>query len=239
MRMVQEVLAPSVEHAEEADVGAEVLGICGNLQKTGGAGAEQETIEDLLVMERQRRQFVRKREDHMRVGNVQQLLAAGGEPLFPRVGLAFRAMAIPARVERDGLMATAITTVPVSAQGSGATALDGLQYFQMRPPQPGSVVLDEALALRANDVGHLEGGPAHFLCSFRDRFTWSGLDNPNEITLVTVEFIAHGAESELVITHERFTKTDVAQRYEMGWGTIATRFALYLACNKKASQKLA
>ena len=82
-----------------------------------------------------------------------------------------------ARVKRDGLMATAITTVPVSAQGSGAAALDGAQYFQMRPPQPGSVVLDEALALRADDVGHLEGGPAHFLCSFRERFTWSGLDN--------------------------------------------------------------
>jgi uncharacterized protein YndB with AHSA1/START domain len=63
-------------------------------------------------------------------------------------------------------------------------------------------------------------------------FTWSGLDNPNEITLVTVEFISHGAESELVITHERFTKADVAQRYEMGWGTIARKLAEYLASNR-------
>ena len=64
-------------------------------------------------------------------------------------------------------------------------------------------------------------------------FTWSGLDNPNEITLVTVEFISHGAESELVITHERFTKRDLAQRYEMGWGTIARKFAEYLARTAK------
>ena len=35
--------------------------------------------------------------------------------------------------------------------------------------------------MRANDIGHLEGWPAHFrfaaggcFCSFRDRFTWSG-----------------------------------------------------------------
>lgn len=49
-------------------------------------------------------------------------------------------------------------------------------------------------------------------------FTWSGLENPAEITLVTVEFLAHGDESEVVITHERFTKADVAQRYEMGGG---------------------
>ena len=70
-------------------------------------------------------------------------------------------------------------------------------------------------------------------------FTWSGIENPNEITLVTVEFIDQGDACELVVTHERFTKGEIAERYEMGWGTIATRFALYLASNKKASQKLA
>ena len=70
-------------------------------------------------------------------------------------------------------------------------------------------------------------------------FTWSGLENPGEITLVTVEFLALGEESELVITHERFTKADVAQRYEMGWGTIAGKFAAYLAVNRDPAQKLA
>jgi uncharacterized protein YndB with AHSA1/START domain len=60
-------------------------------------------------------------------------------------------------------------------------------------------------------------------------FTWSGLENAAEITLVTVEFFAHGDESDIVITHERFTKADVAQRYENGWGTIAGKFAAYLA----------
>lgn len=69
-------------------------------------------------------------------------------------------------------------------------------------------------------------------------FTWSGLENPGEITLVTVEFIAHGEESELVITHVRFTKADLAERYEMGWGTIAGKFAAYLA-NKKPARRLA
>ena len=60
-------------------------------------------------------------------------------------------------------------------------------------------------------------------------FTWSAVENPGEITLVTVEFIPHGDESELVITHERFTNPDLAQRYETGWGTIAKKFAGYLA----------
>ena len=59
-------------------------------------------------------------------------------------------------------------------------------------------------------------------------FTWSPIESPGEITLVTVEFIPHGDESELVITHERFTNPDLAQRYETGWGTIAKNFAAYL-----------
>jgi uncharacterized protein YndB with AHSA1/START domain len=59
-------------------------------------------------------------------------------------------------------------------------------------------------------------------------FTWSAVENPSKITLVTVDFLPHGNESELVITHERFTKVDLAQRYEMGWGKIAKEFAAYL-----------
>lgn len=70
-------------------------------------------------------------------------------------------------------------------------------------------------------------------------FTWSGVDNPNEITLVTVEFLDLGDACELVITHDRFTKPDIAQRYEMGWGTVATKFGSYLASKQKPSQKLA
>ena len=60
-------------------------------------------------------------------------------------------------------------------------------------------------------------------------FTWSGVDDAAEVTLVTVELFAHGDESELVLTHERFTKSDVAQRYDNGWGTIADKFAAYLS----------
>lgn len=62
-------------------------------------------------------------------------------------------------------------------------------------------------------------------------FTWSGLENPAEITLVTVEFLPRGKQSELVITHEGFTNPDVARRYEMGWDTSAGKFAGQLEVN--------
>jgi len=58
-------------------------------------------------------------------------------------------------------------------------------------------------------------------------FTWT--QEGNEVnTLVTVEFLARGSETELVLTHERFSQPDVAKRYESGWGTIANKLADYL-----------
>jgi uncharacterized protein YndB with AHSA1/START domain len=60
-------------------------------------------------------------------------------------------------------------------------------------------------------------------------FTWSAAETPGEMTLVTVELFPHGNESELVLTHERFAKADVAKRYEGGWGAIADKFAAYLS----------
>jgi uncharacterized protein YndB with AHSA1/START domain len=63
-------------------------------------------------------------------------------------------------------------------------------------------------------------------------FTWTQEGN-DVITLVTVEFLAHGNESELVLTHERFTKPDVAKRYESGWGTISEKLSSYLAHQRR------
>jgi len=66
-------------------------------------------------------------------------------------------------------------------------------------------------------------------------FTWTANNQPQ--TQVTVEFLDHGEESEIVLTHEGFTQTDVAQRYQGGWGKITELFAAYLARNqgKKAA----
>jgi uncharacterized protein YndB with AHSA1/START domain len=59
-------------------------------------------------------------------------------------------------------------------------------------------------------------------------FTWTQ-DEDQAPTLVTVEFLAHGDESELVLTHQGFHDADVMKRYQGGWGQIAEQFAAYLA----------
>jgi len=51
MRMKLELLVPCVQHAEEADLGSEMGGIARHLQQGFGAGPEQQTVDDLLVLE--------------------------------------------------------------------------------------------------------------------------------------------------------------------------------------------
>ena len=65
-------------------------------------------------------------------------------------------------------MAAANASIPVAAERGGAATLDGVQYLDLCPRQPGLTAFDEAFALRANDIGHLEGGPGHFLCFLRE-----------------------------------------------------------------------
>ena len=60
-------------------------------------------------------------------------------------------------------------------------------------------------------------------------FTWTGEEEDGVPMLVTVEFFAHGDESELALTHERLPAADVMKRYQSGWGRIADKFAAYLA----------
>lgn len=48
-------------------------------------------------------------------------------------------------------------------------------------------------------------------------FTWAWESTPERESLVTVEFIARGNETELVLLHERFADAAVRDRHEQGW----------------------
>ncbi len=69
MRMMQKILAPSMQHTQEADLGAEMLCVRRDLQQSGGTAAEQEVVDDLLVLESQPREFMWNGEDHMEVAD--------------------------------------------------------------------------------------------------------------------------------------------------------------------------
>ena len=72
MRMKFELLTPGMQNTEEADFCTKMLGIAGDFEKCFCTGSEQEIVDDLLVLQDQRGQMTRKREDHMDVARSEE-----------------------------------------------------------------------------------------------------------------------------------------------------------------------
>ena len=89
-------LAPRMQDAEEADIGAETGWIGCNFQQRSSTGLEQQAEQDLLVLPNQWHQSMWGTEDQVKVVYRQQFLLPGAQPLLPRIGLALRTVAVPA-----------------------------------------------------------------------------------------------------------------------------------------------
>src|SRR5713101_2676087 len=161
MRMKSEFLIPGVQHAEEADLRAEVPGIAGDFQKGFRTGAKQKIVDDLLILQSQWGERTRQGEDHMHVAGWQKLLSTGGDPPFPSSGLTLRAVLVSAGVVGDGPMPAAGALIEMPAQGGGATARKGQQHFEVLPAEPVAVSFEEGRSRSADEIGHLQGRPVH------------------------------------------------------------------------------
>jgi hypothetical protein len=84
-----------MKHTEKADLRSQVLRIGGNLDQRFSACPEQKVVESLLVLQCQRGQVVRNRENYMKVRNFKQVFSAFSQPLLAGVGLTLRAVPIP------------------------------------------------------------------------------------------------------------------------------------------------
>ena len=164
MRMMLQSLIPGMEHAEEADLGAEVTRIAGDLQQGFGAGVKQQVVDQPLVLQCERSQFSRQREDDVDIAGGQQFAFPRLEPAQAGVALAPWAMPVAARVVRDGSMSAVRALIAMSAQRGGAAACDGQQHLFVLPVDPLATALNKGLSCTANDVGHLQRRPVHAFC---------------------------------------------------------------------------
>ena len=63
----------------------------------------------------------------------------------------------------------------MTTESSRTAAQDGAHDLELLETNV-TVSIDEVVALRAKDVGHLHGGPRHGFCFLLDRFTVSSLE---------------------------------------------------------------
>ena len=79
-------------------------------------GPEQQVVDDGLVLERDWRDRGRQGEDEVIVGDRQQIVSLGFQPLSRRRALALRAMTVPARVVGDLNMGAVVAALDVTAE---------------------------------------------------------------------------------------------------------------------------
>src|ERR1700730_5632100 len=167
MRMMLQSLIPGMEHAEEADLCAQVAGIAGDLQESFAAGVKQQVIDQSLVLQCERSEFPRECEDDMDIAGGQQLSFPRLEPAQAGVALAPWAVPVAARVIRDGRMSAIRALIAMSTPRGGARRAAGRQRvmasttFSWLSVDPLATALNEGLSCTANDVGHLQRRPAH------------------------------------------------------------------------------
>ena len=172
--MVLQPLAPRVEHHQPANVATQALRIARDLAQGLGGRLKQQVVHHALVDERETGERLRHREDDVDVADREQLLLASGHPRVPRRGQTLRAMPIATAVVREGRLRALVTAIAVPAERGGAALRDGAEDAPMPPGDPGAVPLQEAIAMSAHDVGHLEGWPRHRWCFNRVRRAVSG-----------------------------------------------------------------
>jgi len=71
-------------------------------------------------------------------------------------------------------MAAAGALIPMAAECRGSAPDDGIEHLAMYPCKARLMLFPESVARCTDDVGHLEGGPAHRFFSLLERFTSSG-----------------------------------------------------------------
>src|SRR4030095_4286213 len=105
-----------------ADFRAEVFRIASDFEKCFCTGAEQQSGDDLLVLQRQCCKLRRKCEDYMDVARREKLSLTCGDPAFPGRGLTLRTMPVSTGVVGDGgTMSAAGALIDMTAECGGAT----------------------------------------------------------------------------------------------------------------------
>ena len=67
MRMMLQSLVPSMEHAEEADLGSKVAWIAGDLQQSCSTGVKQQVVDQPFILQGERSEFPWQGEDDVHI----------------------------------------------------------------------------------------------------------------------------------------------------------------------------
>jgi hypothetical protein len=153
MRVVGQLRGPRVEHGGDTQTSTEIL--AGEVPEDGRGGLEEQPVDFLLVVVRDRAELVRQGEHHLEVRRGQHPLLACLEPLGRGVPLALRAVAVPAAVVCGGLPAAGLTGAQVHPQRGRAARAQKGDNAPMRRGEP--IKLSVSVTMAPERLGDQRG----------------------------------------------------------------------------------
>ena len=154
MGMMMEVLAPGVQHCQEANLCSQPLGVGRHFEQGLGGRPKKEPVHETRVLQRQGGDGVGNCEHDMKVRHLQQFVGAVPHPLGGDGPLALRAMTIAAGVVSDSLVRAMIAACDMPTQGGRPAARE---VFQDPSLGGGRAMAREKLRpMCAHDVGHFQ-----------------------------------------------------------------------------------
>ena len=96
--MKKQVLPPRVQNAEKTNLRPKILGMACNLAECFSHGAKQEVIELRLILQDERVEFMRQREDHVEVSGWKHFQLPRIDPSTTGLSLTLVAMTIATAV---------------------------------------------------------------------------------------------------------------------------------------------
>lgn len=100
-------------------------------------------------------------EDHMRIGNRQQFVCSGRQPLVAHPAVTLGTVPIPTGLELDHLMGAVIALLYILAEGGGAARADVPEGFPLLGRQDVSPAVEELLPVEAEDIGDFQSMLGH------------------------------------------------------------------------------
>ena len=165
--MVQEILAPGVKNAEEADLGAEMFLRPGYGEKGLGTHAEQQIIERRLVLQCQIGDGFRQGEDNMEVLHGQQFGTTPVQPAGALERAALGTVAIAAGVVAVAFPLAVVAFFDVATEGGGTAEFNVFHQAKLIVRQV--ILLPVGRPVGAKNVSQLQRWPDHYRLCFLGR----------------------------------------------------------------------
>ena len=173
--MKEEILSPTVEHGEEADLGAQMLGIGSDGRQGLGCGSEQNAVDEIFVLVCNGGDRFGEGEDDMKIRGRENFRFPFFDPFGTCQGLALGAMSVAAAIVSVTLVRTAVAVLEMTTKGRRPAHFDRGHDAPLCRGERGIMLLAIGFTIAAEDVRHFQLGAIHGAQRLEERWR-SGLD---------------------------------------------------------------